>query len=398
MKMFGELLTKYMRRVRAGVNDVAEAIGSTRQSLYNWQKGAMPNKKNRDKIIACAQFLRLTRQETQEFLEAAKLSEDHEVGENLAGNIFLEYIQKLFNKLSSLSYPFMVLLNQASWNEPPARNTLLIQAKQKYGAENVLVIQPPFSPNADVSRYFSTLAQQCQFDDIKDDSGFEWELRARLDKSVDPVFLLISRFEQGEQSLRERLAGILHNLSDEYEKHLHVILCGGEKLAELYYSQTTTLLDYAIVEHWQELGVAEVKALCQYRFPTLQSTDKVVEKLLILSGGHPTLLHFFLEIKQQAPKLPLDDYPDKLLRENEVWKREVWKLFTPFTRHNETRQQVYEWLQQEDLGKAQPFIFDDLLRQLYWKNLLVEREINGEKRLLWRCQALREIGKNILKP
>jgi len=59
---------------------------------------------------------------------------------------------------------------------------------------------------------------------------------------------------------------------------------------------------------------------------------------------------------------------------------------------------VLDWLQQEqDLGKAQPFILDELKRKLFWKNLLVEREVGGERRLCWRCEALRMAGLQILK-
>ena len=72
----------------------------------------------------------------------------------------------------------------------------------------------------------------------------------------------------------------------------------------------------------------------------------------------------------------------------------VWQLFTPFSQDADTAERVAELLEQNDVGPAQPYLFDSLLRRLYWKNLLKRSETRN--RLLWRCGALRTAGRQIL--
>ena len=96
---------------------------------------------------------------------------------------------------------------------------------------------------------------------------------------------------------------------------------------------------------------------------------------------------------QQEPNLAWDEYSKKFSQSDYVWK-----LFTQFAQDDSTRQQVCKLLQQKCLGKSQPYILNNLLRKLYWENLLVENNINGTKQLCWRCETLRIVGKEILRP
>ncbi|MDM8558923.1 hypothetical protein [Candidatus Parabeggiatoa sp. HSG14] len=385
---FADLLNKYMRRVRANASEVAGEIDVARPTVYRWTQGInKPNK--RDKVIACANFLRLTEQETNELLDLAGfLKKEYPLVGDLAQVIFTDFIQKLFAKLLQANNPFsiLLLLTQANWGEPPSLEALLAQAKKKYGPHNVLHLKPPYSFQANEKMYFSDLGKQCQFGDINNDHSFETALETKLEKT-DQLFVLVSRFEQGVQSLREQLARLLRSLTEMYPHRLHVILCGGEQLADLKYkSGNLSLLNLAKVVHWPELNRKEVYALRDFRFKELFLDDTIIDELLTISGAHPQLLNECLELNQQNPTLPLDKYSQKL-SENEI----IWQLFMPF-KDTEAMSQIHEWLQQENLGKAQPYILNDLLRKLYWKNLLVER---GEY-LCWRCETLRLSGLEIL--
>lgn len=253
----------------------------------------------------------------------------------------------------------------------------------------MLSIQPPYSPTVDTNRYFSTLGKQCQFEKVSDDAGFGQALEQRLENQK-PLFLFINRFERSEPSLREQLAATLCSVSDIYPNRLHIILCGGEKLAALKYQnpEELPLLDEAVVEQWPELGCTEVYAFRDYRFKGVGLDDALVEQLLTISGGHPYLLNQCLGLRQQAPNLAIPNYP-KALSQLEC----VWQLFNPFLQESSTRQQLAQYLQQDDLGKAQPYIINPLVRQLYWRNLLVARE----KRLCWRCEALLMAGREVLE-
>jgi hypothetical protein len=388
---FGELLTQYMQRVKAGANDVAEAISTkddkvTRQTIYNWQKNlTKPNLKNRPKIVALAKFLRLSKIETNSILQFTGFVEAYEEGNDFVGLMFTDYILALLKELSLLPYPVITLLNHANWDEPPIQKMLLFHAKRKYNT--TFSIQPPYTGS---ERYFATLAQQCQFANVQNGAEFEWQLREQLSNRDEPLFLLVSRLEQGDPESRMKLIGILRSLSDEYENLLHVVLCGGEMLETICYQEGFSALNNGIVKHCPELGVNEVKIIAEYRFE-LELSDLEAKELLEISGGHPKLLKRCLDIK--SSNLTLENYAEEL-------KPEVWQFFMPFFKEKakmgehlqqECKAKMGEHLQQECVAKVQPFILDNLVRKLYWKNLLVERD----GKLCWRCETLRMVGAEI---
>lgn len=381
---FAALLTQYTRRIRASAGDVADEIGVSRETINKWKKGlCKPSHKHRNLVLACAKFLRLTEPETREFLKTAGFEATFEEA------IFTDFIHSLFDRLSqSRPYSVIVLLIRACWHELPCKDALLAQAINRYLPANVLDIQPPYSPNVDANRYFSTLGKQCQFKDVSDDAGFEQALVERLE-NTQPLFLFVNRFERSKPFLREQLAATLGTVSDIYPNRLHIILCGAEKMAALKYQNPDELplLDDAVVEPWPELGRTEVYAWRDYHFKGLALDEALVDQLLTISGGHPCLLNECLGFRQHAPDLAIEDYP-KALSQCES----VWPLFTSFLQEASTRQQLSQYLQQDDLGKAQPYIIDPLVRQMYWRNLLRVRE----RRLCWRCEALLLSGREVL--
>jgi hypothetical protein len=386
MSSFAEQLKSHMQRAKASATSLARETGLTPQGIVNWSKGSIP--RNRDKVVHAAHFLRLNEQETNELLKAAHFAPEYPVPEDLMRVIFVEFITHLLDKASRQP---ILLLTQANWGEPPYRKALLEQAKKKYLPENVLHLQPPHSVNANDKDYFSDLAEQCGFEAVENDIGFEHALKKRLQNPTE-LFLLGSRFEQGVPALRQQLASILRSLTERYQ-HLHIILCGGESLESLKYEYgNLSLLTNALVEQWPEMSPNEVYLFAQYRFNKLRLNDALVEAFLNISGGHPQLLNECFKIRQKYPNFSLLKYTELLSGVDSIWQ-----LFIPFTQKNEAdKQSICEWLQQEDLGKALPYLLDKLLRQLYWKNLLVKQEIEGEKRLRWRCEAIRLAGQEIL--
>lgn len=393
MQTFAELLRHYMddAKPKISANKMEKEIGGiTRQAILNWKNGkSMPDKNHRDKVLACAHFLGLTERQTNEYLLAAGFTKEYV---DFPEAIFTEFIRDLFAKIRQIRpYPVILLLTQANWDEPPYREALLTQAKKYYSPNNVLHIHL-YSSSNNLDDYFSEFGEQCGFNEVNEVSHFEQALRGRL-KQTEQLFFLVSRFEQGSQSVRENLARLLRSMSETYANRFHVILCGGEKLADMKYQNgDMSLLNHAKVEHWPELGFPEIYALRDYRFKELQ-LHNVIDQFLTISGAHPQLLNDCLELRKEKPELSLDDYPKELSQRDYVWQ-----LFTQLQHNLDTsaKQQILEWLQREDVSDAQPYILHPLLRQLYWKNLLVEREFNGKQRLCWRCEALRIAGKNIL--
>jgi len=201
---FGELLTKHRQRIRASMNKVGYAINLAGATILNWENGTfMPRKNHRDEVVAGAQFLRLTEQETNEFLEAADFDKEYVLSEDLAGAIFVEFIRELFTNLLHRNPPVMLLLTQANWGEPPFREALLTQARKIFSPNEVLHIQPPYSSAADANDYFSDLGRQCGFSGVTNEHRFEQTFQECLENS-ERLFLLVSRFEQGVRLVATR--------------------------------------------------------------------------------------------------------------------------------------------------------------------------------------------------
>ena len=54
---FPDLLGRHMRRIRASAAGVASEIGISREAVNNWRQGySLPNRKHRDKLLACAKL------------------------------------------------------------------------------------------------------------------------------------------------------------------------------------------------------------------------------------------------------------------------------------------------------------------------------------------------------
>ena len=381
MPSFGELLTKYMHRIGMGNDFLGKKIGVNGETARKW-KNELSKPNNREKVINVANILRLTELETNELLEKSGFHQEYPLTEV----IFKKFIETIFIELEDINpCSVMLLLTQANWGEPPSRDAILLQAKKKYLPKNVLHIQPPYIIDTDTDAYFTALGKQCRFSNVKNALNFSTALQECLE-NTNRLFLLISRFEQGEA--RSQLASIIRGLSDTYNNRLHVIICGNKHLEELKFKEgALSLLNIAEIKRWPELGTEEVQNLRDYRFKKIKLTNDLIEDFLKISGGHPQLLNECLKIYQKYPKLSLIEYPEKLTELDYVWQ-----LFIPFKRSSKEKR-IVKLLQHNDLGRAKPYILDDLLRELYWKNLLVNRE----KRLCWRCETIKTVGIEILK-
>lgn len=207
---FGHLLGLYMRRIRASASGVATEIGLSREAVNNWRNGvSLPNPRSRDRLAACAQYLRLTEAETNRLFSAAGFATEFPLQAAAAGaQPFAGFMDRLFAQLAQARpYAITMLLSPAHWGQPPFRQELLLRARAQYGAEAVLHIQPPYSVSTAAADYFAALGRQCGLGEVGSDYEFEALLEKRL-LAGGRLFCLVSRFEQGTAQLRETLAGI----------------------------------------------------------------------------------------------------------------------------------------------------------------------------------------------
>lgn len=399
---FSELLSLYMRRIRASASGVATEIGLSREAVNNWRNGlSAPNPRSRDKVVACTRYLRLTETETNRLLGAAGFAPEFPLQAESAGaQPFAAFQDRLFAQLAqAMPYPISLLLSPAHWGQPPFRQELLQRARAQYGDGAVLHIQPPYSVSTVPAEYFAAIGRQCGLGDVASDYEFESALERRL-LAGERLFCLVSRFEQGTPALRETLAGILRSLSEMHSGRLHLLLCGGEALADLKYrSGDLSLLNIAQVNHWPDPSLDDLTQLARHRWPEQPWPQPVLAALQDVSGGHPALFEEGLQwLVDQTAGQGLDEAQARspVLRTHLAASPRLWQTFLPLAQTPATRQRLAQLLQADELGRARPYLQDDELRRLFWGNLLQVRGTGDAARLHWRSPTIRDAGLMVL--
>lgn len=390
---FPHLLGQHMRRIRASAADVASEIGMSREAVNNWRQGhSLPNRKHRDKVLACAGYLRLTEVETNRLLVAAGFDAQFPAeaatatGGSSVPAAAPPAVAQLFDRLQQMRpYPIIMLLTQAHWGQPPEREAMLAEAARRYGHDKVLHLHPPFSLLSEPAAYFSALGQQCGLTGVDSDYAFEAAL-ARALQQPEPLFCLVSRFEQGDPVQRDVLAGILRSLSEMHSGKLHLLICGGSALADLkYQGGDLSLLNIAATEVWPELTAADL----QRQAGTAHGHGQAdCERALRLSGGHPLLATAALALLAESGA----NASDEQLVEQLAGYAPVWQAFVPLLAEPVHRATITAWLQQPRVAMARPYLLDPVLRSLYWANLVTPRRHADGLWLEWRSESIRRAG------
>ena len=400
---FPELLSLYMRRIRASASGVATEIGLSREAVNNWRNGlSAPNLRSREKLVACTRYLRLTETEANRLLSAAGFEPEFPLQAESAGAAqpFAAFQDRLFAQLAqAVPYPISLLLSPAHWGQPPFRQELLQRARAQYGEGAVLHIQPPYSVSTVPAEYFAAIGRQCGLGDVASDYEFESALERRL-LADERLFCLVSRFEQGTPELRETLAGILRSLSEMHSGRLHLLLCGGEALADLKYrSGDLSLLNIAQVNHWPDPSLEDLTQLARHRWPEQAWPQPVLAALQEISGGHPALFEEGLQwlVDQDAGGGLQGAQADRAaLRTHLASSPRLWQTLLPLAQAPATRQRLAQLLQADELGRARPYLQDDELRRLFWGNLIHVRGTGEAARLHWRSPTIRDAGLMVL--
>jgi transcriptional regulator with XRE-family HTH domain len=399
---FGHLLGLYMRRIRASASGVATEIGLSREAVNNWRNGvSLPNPRSRDRLAACAQYLRLTEAETNRLFAAGGFAPEFplQAAPPAGAQPFAGFMDRLFRQLAQSSpYAITLLLSPAHWGQPPFRQELLLRARAQYGADAVLHIQPPYSVSTSADDYFAALARQCGLGEVASDYEFEALLEKRL-LSGPPLFCLVSRFEQGTPGPRETLAGILRSLSEMHSARLHLLLCGSEALADLKYrSGDLSLLNIAQVNYWPEPGIDDLALMARQRWPACEWPAPVIESLLQLTGGHPALCEEAMAwLAGQGATASVQAVESPQLRAQLFASACLWQTLLPLAQQAPQREQLRGLAGAEVLGRARPYLQDGMLRRLFWGNLLRVHGVGDQANLHWRCGIAREAALAVLE-
>nr|VFJ97467.1 MAG: TIR domain-containing protein [Candidatus Kentron sp. LFY] len=304
------------------------------------------------------------------------------------------FVGKIFDTLAT-GQP-VLLLAQEGRDRLGMHQAILERARchPGIGRENCHHLVPPSDPDASLADYFAFIARQAGFPgDITSAMALEFAIEDHL-RGGAPLFLFITRLVAGSPDGRQALARMLRNLNERYGEQLRIVLCGSEQLAALRFANGEhSLLDGAEALYWPEPTVADLRNWRQ-AFPGSEEVPgatsdelppEVAEGFLAVTGGHPQLLHKCLRQWMRAE----DSDCAGLVRRD----LDLAALFTRY-RQGEAgeRSRLRDWLNRERIASYDYWPGDDLLRRLFWDNLLAERD----GMFAWRCGGIRDIGIRVM--
>ncbi len=375
---FPELLDQHMRRIRASASAVATEIGMSREAVNNWRRGhSKPSKKHRDKVVACSHYLRLSEAECNQLLAAVGF--DHEFAWH--GQVAPVEHEHLFQLLEQARpYAILMLLSQAHMDQPPQQQLVINATRQRHPDRHLLAVQLPYSKRISVTDFFTFLGKQMNLPGVQDELSFEFAMNDLL--QAQAVTLVITRFEQSNDSCRDLLAGILRNLTEMHPDRMQVILCGGAQLSALKYAQGELSLLNIATAHLLEFKLdAWLQSQTEDPSSTSQSASRL-QRIHQLVGNHPALASTLLQANN-----------DEVAMEARVIHSDL--LYCDF---NQVMQQAHlsrlqEHLNQTQLGPYRPHIQDPVLRQLFWLNLIRK---DADLQLVWQSETIRQLGLKLL--
>lgn len=288
------------------------------------------------------------------------------------------FVEDTFKYLEQ--YLALMVLAQEGFSIQHYVHALKIKAIQRYGAKNFIHLFPPTSTSVNQADYFARLAKQAGLEGTIH-SSWKWAdaLEQRLQQDQE-LFLLVTGFENGAEEARRELASELRGLLERYPFALRIVIWGGERLAAMKYEQgTLSFLNKLEEIHLPSICIEDVKTLYLTNTHSKLS-DKTLKEVLEFSGQHPRIVQACLrELEQNSSD----------------WASAVKNSHLPAQLFSRVRheQQLCDYLKRHELGRHNTWSSDRLERELYWQNLL--KPENGK--LVWRCQWLRELGKELLQ-
>lgn len=292
------------------------------------------------------------------------------------------FVEDIFTYVDG-GMPVMVLA-QEGFNTQHYAQALKEKAEMRYGKSNVLHLFPPASLKASNDQYFARLGKQCGFEA---DVASSWDWLAAMEQRLlqgDELFLLVTGFENGAEDARQEWSMELRGLLEKYPLEVRLVIIGGERLAAMKYEHgAMSFLNKLEEVPLPSVCIEDIRALYLARHNGLAVNDTTLQEILQFSGQHPRLVETCLRA---------------LERGQTDWQAVVMasslpaQLFARFQNAAE-RSELCAKLRSEELGWYTTWPQDELVRRLYWQNLL---RSNDQGRLVWRCELIKRLGREML--
>ena len=290
----------------------------------------------------------------------------------------IRFIHSLFDKFSE-SYPIpLILLTQQ--NFPLMTHYFCSHVVQHYNEGRYHFIRLP--DYAEEDRFYERLGQVFGFANVSDGCDFQDVFVHSIRKENTPYFCFIHRFGHVSDQIGHNLASILRSVYDETHQQLHLILVGGQKLADLIGgSDTHSLLNDANIMDWQEWEYEDVQLYYRHLFSEGELPSEIAQYFLDITGAHLKLLTSCCSWYQKGDT-DVNNFSTRLLQQPDVQA-----LFNAQMRNRTQIDYLKELLSTLQVSEN-TILVDEFLNQLYWKNLLIKRN-NG---YYWRCETIRQAG------
>jgi hypothetical protein len=279
--------------------------------------------------------------------------------------------------------PAVVILAQEGLGFGLIAEEIRKRAADHFGPDAVVKLTPSYvAPEDGQGPYFESLCAQANLPtDAPSVASFQRHLGARLRK-VDHMLLVFTGLEHSPPSALEALCGALRALNEQFA-NLRVLLCGGERLCEMRYAAgALSYLSHAQEEIWPEPGPAEIIAEARAQdYSELNS--QTLKEIADVSGGHRGLVRELVAVARRGEQSR--SALEQVVADSPI----LWAAVEPFRRNEEVSQILRGYVSREDLGKAERFIGNPMLRRLFWLNLLAQRRIENRHRITWRSPAIR---------
>ena len=159
-------------------------------------------------------------------------------------------------------------------------NRIKAIAKERFKNEFYLISVPSFI--SDEYRYIRAIAKDCgiECEGVKELQDWKEVMRERLSASSEPLLLLITDIENGNEDLDQKFSTLLRNFKTEFS-HFHALLIGRKALAKLVHAQghlspLNTATEMFFPDANQKLGESRIVQ----QFSTVSQYQKRLCKLL----------------------------------------------------------------------------------------------------------------------
>ena len=133
-----------------------------------------------------------------------------------------------------------------------------------------------------------------------------------------------------------------------------------------------------------KLSYHDLRVIFKQLYPKLNLQPEQLQELIAFTGCQPRLLHYCLQQGVDSAETAKQKLLDSTIPS---------QLFTRFRDEDEQNTlRLCDYLKKPILGQYETWPYDELLRRLYWNNLITRQGQN----FVWRCDFIRETGRDLL--